>query len=875
VTGSPLRDVRAGRDEEERDLDAEIEAHVTHRTDELVAEGADRRDARRQAAAEFGDRDRIKARSLAIRQGARRRRRRASAAARDLSLALRQLRRAPSFSVAALVTLMLGIGAFVAIASVVRTVVLDPLPFDDPDRVVFAGMLTPEGERFAVSEATFVDWRRDVRSFDGAAAIHTRSGVLRSPGRPRAIRVARVSSGLLEVLGLAPALGRPIAPQEDRPGTAAAVALLSYATWQSDFASDPGVLGSVLDIDGTGHELIGVMPPDLRVLTDDTPIFIPLGADPTTDRGDHYLDVVARLAPGVTLETADAELSQVQQGLSERHGADLGWSTQLRAARRTLIGDTVERAGWTLLLGAALLLLMSCVNVSNLLLVRATVRRGEMALRAALGAGRARLMGQMFTESGLLAFSGGVLGISLAALVLPVVRAMGVGRIPRLDAARIDGDSLVVGLAAVVLTTLATGMAPAVQLRAGRLGRSIASVHAGPGDPGRRLRSVLVGAQITLTVVLLAGSGLMLRSFIELTSVDPGFEPDRTLAFSVDMPDGSWSWEVRRELVPELRAGLASLPGVTAVGATAVEPFSGVALANFVAPEDRIPDRASDFHPIQWRVVTPGFFRAMGIRLLAGRAFREEDSWDDGTPVLIGEGLARRLWPNESAVGKRLVWGDLDGSRMTVIGVVEDLRDVALGVTPQPVVYRPHRQIPWAALTMVVRVREAGKGPAAEALRVRVAEIIPGLPIGPVASLRHNLRRATAEPRFHLQLLASFALLGLLIAVVGVYGLTAFDVRRRLREIGIRISLGARPERVLSLIVRQRLSVVAGGVAAGLVGAWALSRAIAPLLYGISPADPLTWIGVTAVVGSTSLGATYLSARGATRVDPRDVLNAE
>lgn len=878
MTDSPLRGLGGGRDAEERDLDAEMEAHVAHRIDDLVDAGVDPLEARRLATAEFGDRERIKARSLAIRQRARRQRWRAStlgAAARDLGFALRQLRRARGFSVAALATLMLGIGGFVTIASVVHSVVLAPLPFHDPDRVVFAGMLTPESERFAVSEATFVDWRRDVRAFDATAAIHTQSGVLRSPGQPRAIRVARVSSGLLRVLGLAPVLGRPIAPEEDRPGSAGAVALLSYAAWRADFGSDPDVLGSSLDIDGTRYEVIGVMPPDLRVLTDDTPIFVPLGPDPTVDRGDHYLDVVARLAPGVGLEEAAAELGQVQRRSSERHGVDLGWSTELRTARQVLIGPAAERAGWTLLLGAGLLLLMSCVNVSNLLLVRATVRRGEMALRAALGAGRARLVRQMFTESGLLALAGGVLGITLAALVLPIVRVTGAGRIPRLDAARIDAGAIVVGLAAIALTTLATGMAPAVQLRTGRLGRSIGSVRGGPGDPGRRLRSLLVGAQITMTVVLLAGSGLMLRSFLELTSVDPGFEPNRTLAFSVDMPDGSWSWEVRRELLPELRAGLASLPGVTAVGATAVEPFSGQALANFVAPAERIPDRASDFQPIQWRVVTPGFFRAMGMRLQAGRPFRDEDSWDDGTPVVIGEGLARRLWPNESAVEKRLVWGDPEGSRMTVVGVVEDLRDVELGVTPQPVVYRPHRQIPWAAMTMVVRVHDTGNELTAGALRARVAEIIPGLPIGPVASLRHNLRRATAEPRFHLQLLASFAILGLLIAVVGVYGLTAFDVRRRFGEIGIRLSLGARPEGVLALIVRQRLTVVIGGLAAGLVGAWALSRTMAPLLYGISPADPVTWLSVTAIVGGAALGATYLSARRATRVDPRDVLNAE
>lgn len=875
---SPLDGTPAGRRSSERDLDAEIEAHLGHRVDDLVASGLSESEALEQARAEFGDTERIKAESLEVRERAGRAERRESAmdaVAQDLRYALRQLRRAPGFGLTAVVTLVLGIGAAVTIASVVRAVVFDPLPFGEPERIAYAEMLTPEGQRFSVSEAVFVDWRRDVRSFEGAAAIQLLSGTLRSPGQPRAIRVGRISHDLLDVLGLAPVHGRPISAAEDRPGMGAPVAMLSHSAWRRDFGADPAVVGTMLDLDGELHEVIGVMPEVLELTSGEASIFVPLGPDPAYDREEHYLDVIVRLAADATLESASAELAEVQDRLSRTFGADLGWSTQLLPARDVLIGETVERAGWVLSFAAALLLVMACVNVSNLLMVRATIRRGEMALRAALGASRGRLVRQLFAESGLLAVTGGLVGTGLALTALPVVRSLGAARIPRLDAAQLDGRAVLVGLAAVAVATLACGLVPVVQLRGGRLGRSIGAGRGRSGDPGRRLRSLFVGGQVALTVVLLTGTGLMLRSFVELTRVDPGFEPESTLAFSVDMPDGPWSWETRGEALPRLREAIAGVPGVVAAGATAVEPFSGSSLANFVAAEDDVPDRAADFTPISWRAVTPGFFEAMGMRLVAGRAFRETDTWGGGTPVVIGASLARALWGDRDPIGRALVWGDPNGSRMTVVGVVGDLRDVELGETPRPIVYRPHRQIPWAAMTMVVRVEGVDPGRIVSGIRARVAETVPGLPIGEVAPLSENLSRAVAEPRFNLQLLSAFAVVGLVMALVGVYGLTAFDVRRRFGEIGIRLSLGARPESIRTMFLRQRMVVTVAGLIVGLAGARIASGAMASLLYEVSPADPVTWLAVTALVLIASLAATYVPARRATKVDPTDVLNAE
>lgn len=872
---SPLEGTEAGREAMERDLEAEIEAHLAHRIDDLVSEGHTEAEARNQAEAEFGNAERVKAESRAAREAATSSGGGGEAARQDLRWALRQARRAPGFAVTALLTLLLGIGAAVTISSVVKAVVFEPLPFAEPQEIVMPEMLTPEAQPFAVAEAGFLDWRREVRSFQGVAALHHLAGTLRSPGQPRAVNVARISHDLLPVLGLEPAMGRGFREDEDRPAMPAPVALLAHSTWRTDFGADPDILGSVVDIDGTRYEVVGVMPPSVEVLTGDAGLFIPLAADPTLNRGDHYLDIVARLAPGATVESAGVELAEVQEMMSRTHGADLGWSTNIRSARDVLVGDTVERAGFVLLAAALLLLIMACVNVSNLLMVRATIRRSEMALRAALGASRRRLVGQLFVESGLLAATGGALGIVLAYLALPVVKALGEARIPRLESATLDGTAVLVGVGAAAVATLACGLAPVIQLRADRLGDAISAGRSRTGDSGRWIRSAFVGGQVALTVVLLAGTGLLLRSFLELSRVDPGFEPQGTLTFAMDMPDGSWDWEVRRELVPPLREALTAIPGVVAAGATAVEPFSGMALANFVAPEEKMPDRAADFTPIHWRVVTPGFFEAMGMEVLRGRTFQESDDWEEGTPVVIGESLARATWGDADPIGRRLVWNDPEGSRMTVVGVVEDLRDVELGEAPSPIVYRPHRQIPWAAMTMVLRVERVEATEISGAVRAAVAETVPGLPVGELVPLSWHLSRAVAEPRFNLQLLSVFAVVGLVMALVGVYGLTAFDVRRRFGEIGIRLSLGARPEGIRSMILRQRMVVTLLGLVAGLAGAWVGAGAMGTLLYGISPRDPVTWISVTVVVVGTSLAATYLPARRATRVDPREVLNAE
>jgi putative ABC transport system permease protein len=873
---SPLDETRAAHLREDRDIDAEFEAHLAHRVDDLVAQGLSAEEADARAREDFGDTERLKAESRAVRAEARRRAARASKVdelRQDLAYALRQLRRGPGFALTALATITLGIGATATIVSVVNAVVLEPLPFEDPDRVVFATALTPAGERFSVAEPRFLDWREQARGFSGMAAFWTRAATLRDGGEPRSLDVEYVTHDLLDVLGMQPALGRMFDDNEDVSGQEAPVTLLSHDMWQSEYAGDPGVLGERLDLDGRLHEVIGVMPARLDVLAR-ADLFIPMGPDASMDRDESYLTVVARLAPGVTLEGSRAELAEVQRRLGETYAADEGWSATVLTSEHELVGDTTVKAGWILLTAAGLLLVMASVNVSNLLLVRATARRVEIGLRAALGASRGRLARQLLTESAVLGTVGGALGVLFAFLALPAVRSMGEGRVPRLENATLDGTTLLASLACVAVATLTFGLAPAVQLRSRRFTGAVGT-RRGSSDAGSRLRSTLVGAQVAMTVVLLAGTGLLLRSFVQLVRVDPGFNAEGTLAVRLALPDTSFaSWGQRAELFPRLREAVGSLPGVVAVGATATDPFSGWNLANFIARADRMPDRAADFTPISWRIVTPGFFEAMGTEVRAGRVFTENDDWGELTPVVIGEALARRLWGAGDPVGQALVWGDPEGSRLLVVGVVEDVRDVRLADPPAPIIYRAYRQIPWPTMSLVVRV-DGDPATVAAGIRARIHEVDPSVPVPEIASLEANLRRAVAEPRFNLELLASFAVVGLLLAVIGVYGLTAFDVRRRFREIGIRLSLGAEPGGVQSLILRQRMALTAAGVAVGLIVAWALTREIESLLYGITAHDPLTWAGVVAVVVGASGLAAYLPARRATKVDPTQVLGTE
>lgn len=860
------------------ELREEMQAHIMHRMDDLVAEGMDAAAARARAEAEFGDPARF---TREVVREARTRRRMgwmtawAGDLALDLRFAFRQMRRAPAFALVAVLTLALGIGSTVTIGSVVHAVVLNPLPFDEPDRLVYMPSTTPAGDEFSVSEPAFLDWQERLDGFEGVGAFAARGATLRSPGEPVSIDRGYVNAGFFALLGVDLLLGREFASSEDQPWAAAPVAVVSESFWRGRLGGSPSLEGLRVQLDDRTLDVVGVYPSELDVLVGDVPLVTPLAASPEMDRGEHYLMVVGRLAPVATMADARGSLEAVTAWQSASFEEDRGWSARIEPLETVLIGESTRRAGWVLLAAAALLLTMACLNVSSLLLARASIRGGEMGVRAALGAGRARVGRQLLTESAVLAFLGGGIGLLGAAVVVPVVRAMGEGRIPRLGEARVDLWIGAVALGVTLVATIGFGLAPIVSLLRQRALVSSSSRGSTRGRNG--LRTAFVVGQLATSLVLLVGTGLLFRSFVALSRIDPGFEADGTLSAALSMPDGTWGWEERGPLMRDIIESVEAVPGVIRAGATAVDPFGGSALANFVAREDRMPDRAEEFTPIQWRAVTPGFFEAMGMRMVAGRTFEQMDADGDRVAAVIDEGLARVLYsaPGE-AVGTSLVWGDPGGSRMAVFGVVEPFRDVELAQEPDPKVYRIYDDIPWAAMTLVVRVREGVPlGQVSAMIRSAVQDAAPGLPVPELGTLSDNLDRALAEPRFNVSLLAGFALSGLLLAVVGLYGLTAFEVRQRVREIGIRMSLGARPEGIMRMIVRGRLLTTALGLGIGVVAAGLLVRLLDSLLYGVGPADLLTWVGGVSLLLATAMTAAWIPARRATRVEPRSVLNGE
>jgi len=865
-----------GRPAVERDVAEELEAHILHRVDELVASGWQEDEARRRAEEEFGDLGRIRAECTIDRL---RERRRSEVPAfldtlrQDVAYALRQIRRSPGFAFVAVLTLALGIGATTTIVGVVRAVVLAPLPFEDADRVVFVGETTPAGDPFSVAEANYLDWRDRASSFTELAATTERSTTWTGNGVPRSLRAAWVSASFLDVLGVRPVLGRGIAPDEDAPGGRRPVAVLGNRLWRSEFGADPDVVGRTLVLDGIAHAVVGVLPPDLLIL-DRADLLVPLGADPTADRENHYLDVIGRLAPGVGLEAARSEMSALASAISGTHRDIAGWGAEVQPARDVLLGPALERAGWVLLGAAALLLLIACVNVSNLLLARASARRAEVGVRLALGAGRGRMVRQLLTESLVLSLLGGGAGLLLTLGALPAVRAVGGGRIPRLDQAAFSPGVLATCFAAVLVAAVAFGLAPSLDLRRRASADALRAARRTDAGRGGGTRSGMVVVQIALSVMLLLGTGLLVRSFVRLAGTDPGFDPDGTLTLGVFMPDRVYDPEQRVVLLHEVLTAVRDVPGVASAGATVVDPFGGMNLANFTAREDRMPADRRDFLPIAWRVVTPGFFAAMGMDLLDGRSFRDDDGGAGGFNVVVGAGLAKRLWPEGGAVGGTLVWGDPDGSRMTVVGVVGDLRDVDPARPAPPIIYVPHREIPWSVMTLVVRAGDVTPA-VGRAIRAAVHEAAPGLAVPEMRSLRDNVREAMAEPRLNTLLLGTFATAGLLLALVGVYGVTSFMVSRRVREIGIRLALGGEPSAIRAMVLAQSLRLALWGVALGAGSAWLSARWVASLLYETEPHDPVTWAVVPLVLLGATVAAAYLPARRATRVEPRDALAGE
>lgn len=781
------------------------------------------------------------------------------------------LRKNFGFTIVAALTLAIGIGATTTIFGVVDAVILRPLPFSDPDRLVQIWEKNPNGDDFSSSEPNYLDFVAENRSLAGIGAFRPTDLALTGDGEPRDLRGVAVSQTLFPILGIRPALGRVFAPDEDVAGETSNVVMLSNAFWRARYGADSSIVGRSIILGGRPHTVIGVLSREQQFPAGDA--FVPLHASRNSDRGDHWLNLVGRLRPAATVESAQTELAGIARDLGRRHPGNVGWSTRTEPLSLALVDAKVRRGGWVLLSATGLLLLLACANVANMLLVRATTRQTEMGVRAAIGADQSRLVRQLLIESALLVSVAAVLGLLAAVWGTEGVRILGANRIPRLDLIAVDARVVAAAIALTVLTGLACGLPPA--LRAARVDPALVlgdSVRGGVSKQHRRVRDALVVFQIALSILLLVGAGLLTRSFSRLGAVNVGYDLDHVLAVNLNLPEQRYDEEGRVVFFARLTRALRGLPEVRAAGATVVDPLTEWNLMNNVTPEDRAGTApASGFMQAGWRAVTPELFSAMGIPLLKGRVFSSEDLWNGPRIAVVSQQFAERMWPGEDPIGKRFFWGGTSGNTRTVIGVVGDIRDVSPQTDAIPMLFLPFNQLPMPGMTLVVRT--TGDPMAlADGVRNAVRALDANLPVPEIRSLRRNHSNAMATPRFNALLTGGFAVVALLLACGGLYAVVAFNVARRRREIGVRLAIGALPEEVVRAFVRHGMGLTMVGVVVGLAVTLGATRLVGGLLYDVSPLDPLTFGVVTLLLVFVATVATYIPARRAAGIAPGEAL---
>lgn len=803
----------------------------------------------------------------------------------DLRHGCRALTRRPGPALVALATLALGIGANTALFSVVNAVLLRPLPYRDPGRLVAAfDHDMKRGERRGpTSPATLLQWTSGNRSLEQVTAAHPWAPVLTGRGEPEQLHGLKASRSLFALLGARPLLGQVFQPlvagESARP-----IVVLGHALWTRRFGADPAVVGRALTLDGTPYTVVGVMPAGFRFppfWATDAELWTPLdlGADAAQNHAE-FLRVFARLRPGATVATARAELDAVSRRLArEWPDSNAGIAANLEPLREPVVGP-VRTALLTLLGAVGLVLLIACLNIASLLLAQGTSRERELAVRTALGAGRARLLRQWLTESLLLSLIGGALGLLVAYWALPLLVAASPDSLPRVSEIGLDGRVLGFGLALSLGSGILFGVLPA--LRAGRSDLT-ASLRGGPRVAGRashRLHDLLVTAECGLAVVLLVGAGLLLRSFLLLVQPRPGFRTDHLLAVSLSLAGSPYASPERQPIFfRELGERVGRLPGVERAALVNHVPVAGDTWRMSFLAQDHPPERPADVPSAIVRSVSPGYLATMGIPLLRGRDLEASDEADARPVVLVNRALARRIWPGTSGVGERLRLGRLDSARpwLTVVGVFGDARQSSLSEPIQPEILFPYGQNPvawWTGTTLVVHT---GRAPEAlvDAVKAQVWAIDPDLPVTAARSMREILSDSVAERRFDALLLGLLALAALGLAAVGVYGLLSYSVSRRAHEIGVRMALGARRRQILALVVGHGLRLAATGAALGLLASLALSRLLTSLLFGISPADPATLLAIPVLLTGVAGLACLVPARRAARVDPLACLRDE
>ena len=796
---------------------------------------------------------------------------------KDIRYGLRGLWKRPGFTVVALITLALGIGANTAIFSLINAVLIRPLPFREPDRLVWSwGNIRNGGNRASVSPLDYLDYRRENHSFEEFAAMISVpiSANLTGAGEPARLTAAGVTGNFFQAIGVQPALGRTFLLENESSGRDQ-VCVLSYALWQQRFGSDQGIVNKKISLDDKSYEVIGVMPRDFAFPAA-TEIWVPLNFETQPglrQRKAHFLRPVGRLKTGVTLAQAQADTDVVARRLEAAYpDTNTGWNLRLVSLKEQLVGNV--RSTLYILLGAVgFVLLIACANVANLLMAHASSRRKEIALRTALGAGRLRIVRQMITESMMLALFGGALGTLLAIWGVQALVGLSGGNIPSTAQVRIDFTVLMFTLATSALTGVLFGLAPALRTMKLNLSETLKEGGRSGSDSVQRnrTRSLLVVFESAVAVMLLVAAGLLIRSLVRLQNTNPGFDSENVLTMRIDLPQKKYEKpEIRSSFWEQFQTRVGTLPGVESVGLVTELPLSGQPNDMPYSVEGRAPDAPNYAFDDDFRRINQNYFRALRIPFLRGRNFTPQEVRDSVKVVIISEALAKQTFPNEEPLGKRLVMS-FQNDAFEIIGIVGDVRHRSLESPPLPTMYMPSLE---GGENVVIRTQSDSSAIVA-AVRREVAAIDPSQPIARVRTMNEWLGLSVAAPRYRTTLFALFAGLALMLSAVGIYGVMSYSVGQRTHEIGVRMALGARQGDVLKLVVRQGMTLVLIGVGLGLIGAFALTRVIASLLFDIGARDPVTFSGVSLLLAAVALCACCVPAWRATKVDPLEALRYE
>ncbi|MHB8485188.1 MAG: ADOP family duplicated permease [Candidatus Acidiferrales bacterium] len=874
-------------------LFAEMAEHLNEKIDDLVAGGMSREQATRTARREFGNITLLEEHGREVWQWPA-----IESFFADIRFALRMLRKSPRFTAVAVLTLALGIGASTAVFSLVDAVLLKPLPFPHAERIVFPWRLPKRGLNFGFDtypwgRVDFLFFSRESKAFEALGAFQSDSFDLTRSGEPVRVDGLRASAGFFPSLGVSPSLGRTFTDEEDRPGNEHEV-VLGDALWRQRFGADPGILGRAIDLNGAPYTVIGVMPrgfafpranemPDIFTFAPQIQLWVPLALDRRSTMIPNESDelaVIGRLKPGVTVAQAQADMDIMGKQLESQRRNGQGWfNSDVTPLARQAAGDT--RQPLLLILAAVgVVLLIACSNVASLLLTRSLNRKRELTVRAALGAGASRLIRQLLTESLVLASVGGLMGILLAKAAIYVVKIFGPSSIPRLGETGLDIRVLLFALGVTLFTGVLFGMAPAIGATRENLVESLkdGSRRTSSNPAAQKTRNSLLVSQVALALVLVIATGLLTRTFYRLLSVDPGFRPAHALTFQLTLPGSKYPDQAR--IVPvyqEVLRHLRALPGVQSAGLTEIVPLGGATESTAIRFSDHPPTSAMDIPMVNYTMVSPGYFSAVGTPILRGRAFLESDTANSMPVAIISAALAKKFWPGQDPLSKRIAPRGLVFPEETIVGIAADVKRLSLREAPPPEMYVPYTQKVWPSLLTMDVVLRTTQDPASLAASAREAihSVDPDLPIAGVKTLNDIVNGSVAQSRFAMLIFGAFGALALLLATIGMYGVISYNVVQRTQEIGIRIALGAQRRDVLQMMLGHGIRLAALGIGIGLAAAFGVTRLMNSFLYGIAATDPLTFVAVSLLLLAVALLACYIPARRAMRVDPMVALRYE